>query len=100
MIRNRWRELDVPDCKKFMETVDGIAESLGGTTEKESQDASAAAGLLDELSVGESKQEAASKEVPAVKAVEKLEVESKAEPTKQSEWWVIFFELDNYFGLF
>ncbi|CAD5189417.1 unnamed protein product [Musa acuminata subsp. malaccensis] len=55
----------VENCKKFMETVEGIAESSENNEEKESKDASDAAGLLDKLSVHESKTEKAPEEVPA-----------------------------------
>ncbi|CAD5195730.1 ran-binding protein 1 homolog a-like [Musa acuminata AAA Group] len=67
----------VENCKKFMETVESITETLGKSEEKESEDASAAAGLLEKLSVAESKTEKASEEAPAtsVKAEESSEVE-------------------------
>lgn len=60
-----------------METVESITETLGKSEEKESEDASAAAGLLEKLSVAESKTEKASEEAPAasVKAEESSEVE-------------------------
>ncbi|CAL9127868.1 unnamed protein product [Musa textilis] len=66
----------VENCKKFMETVEGIAESSEKKEEKESKDASDAAGLLDKLSVDESKTEKApEEEVPAaaVKADDETE---------------------------
>ncbi|THU59719.1 hypothetical protein C4D60_Mb07t05030 [Musa balbisiana] len=65
----------VENCKKFMETVEGIAESSEKNEEKESEDASDAAGLLDKLSVHESKTEKAPEEVPAaaVKADDETE---------------------------
>ncbi|WOL04361.1 ran-binding protein [Canna indica] len=79
----------VENCKKFRETVDEIAESLGKAEEKESKDASDAAGLLDKLSVGEDKKEEASEEVPAatVEAEVKSETVVKTEepPTKSSD---------------
>ncbi|CAL9076759.1 unnamed protein product [Musa textilis] len=45
----------VENCKKFIEMVEGITESDGKHVEKESKDASDAAGLLGKLSVDESK---------------------------------------------
>ncbi|URD77379.1 ran-binding protein 1 [Musa troglodytarum] len=71
------RFVSVENCKKFMETVESITETLGKSEEKESEDASAAAGLLGKLSVAESKTEKASEEAPAasVKAEESSEVE-------------------------
>ncbi|CAL9125912.1 unnamed protein product [Musa textilis] len=71
------RFVSVENCKKFMETVETITETLGKSEEKESEDASAAAGLLGKLSVAESKTEKASEEAPAasVKAEESSEVE-------------------------
>ncbi|CAL9205282.1 unnamed protein product [Musa hybrid cultivar] len=67
----------VENCKKFMEMVESITETLGKSEEKESEDASAAAGLLEKLSVAESKTEKASEEAPAasVKAEESSDVE-------------------------
>lgn len=47
----------VQDCKKFKETVEDIAESLGKNEECENKDVSAAAGLVEKLSVGESTSE-------------------------------------------
>ncbi|THU55538.1 hypothetical protein C4D60_Mb11t07620 [Musa balbisiana] len=71
------RFVSVENCKKFMETVESITETLGKSEEKESEDASSAAGLLEKLSVAESKTEKASEEVPSasVKAEESSEVE-------------------------
>ncbi|KAM0941244.1 putative Ran binding domain, PH-like domain superfamily [Dioscorea sansibarensis] len=48
----------VENCKKFMEKAESIAEDLGKNEEKESKEATSAAGLLEKLSVGdESKSE-------------------------------------------
>ncbi|KAJ8461057.1 hypothetical protein OPV22_033983 [Ensete ventricosum] len=58
----------VESCKKFMETVEAIAESSEKKEEKESKDAADTAGLLDKLSVDESKTEKAPEEVPAAAA--------------------------------
>ncbi|CAL9207006.1 unnamed protein product [Musa hybrid cultivar] len=71
----------VENCKKFIEMVEDITESAGKHVEKESKDASDAAGLLGKLSVDESKtDEAAGPPAPAyVKAEdEKSEAETKA----------------------
>ena len=61
-----------PDCKKFMETVEEIAESQGAKEEEESKEASNAAGLLEKLSVGETQS-------TKTKEEEKAEQEKKAE---------------------
>ncbi|XP_008789135.1 ran-binding protein 1 homolog b-like [Phoenix dactylifera] len=75
----------VENCKKFMEKVEEIAESLGKNEEKESKDASAAAGLMEKLTVGESKtEENAKKEVP-IAADEKKEEEKPKTETKAEE---------------
>ncbi|RZS04552.1 hypothetical protein BHM03_00034899 [Ensete ventricosum] len=67
----------IENCKKFMETIESITETFGKSEEKESEDASAAAGLLGKLSVAESKPEKASEEATAasVKAEESSVVE-------------------------
>ncbi|GJN31155.1 hypothetical protein PR202_gb19518 [Eleusine coracana subsp. coracana] len=63
----------VENCKKFRETVEEIAEQLGNTEEKESEEASSAAELVEKLTVTESKAESAkSEEAPA--AEEKKDV--------------------------
>ena len=68
-----------------METVESIAESLGKNEEKESKDATSAAGLLDKLSVGESKSEGeATKETPSP-AEEKPKAEAKAEEASSAD---------------
>lgn len=70
------------DCKKFMEVVEEIAESLRKSEEKESEEASSAAGLLEKLTVTESKtEESEIKEASAStekKGEAKLETEAKA----------------------
>ncbi|XP_064942147.1 ran-binding protein 1 homolog a-like isoform X2 [Musa acuminata AAA Group] len=72
----------VENCKKFMEMIESITESLGEREEEESEDAAAAAaGLLDKLSVDGSqkaKAAAAEEEVAA-------KVEAKAEQSTKSE---------------
>ncbi|XP_009420362.2 ran-binding protein 1 homolog a [Musa acuminata AAA Group] len=72
----------VENCKKFMEMIESITESLGEREEEESDDAAAAAaGLLDKLSVDGSqkaKAAAAEEEVAA-------KVEAKAEQSTKSE---------------
>ncbi|CAL9177584.1 unnamed protein product [Musa hybrid cultivar] len=73
----------VENCKKFMEMIESITESLGEREEEESEDAAAAAaGLLDKLSVDGSqkaKAPAAAEEEVAAK------VEAKAERSTKSE---------------
>ncbi|XP_065026147.1 ran-binding protein 1 homolog a-like [Musa acuminata AAA Group] len=73
----------VENCKKFMEMIESITESLGEREEEESDDAAAAAaGLLDKLSVDGSqkaKAPAAAEEEVAAK------VEAKAERSTKSE---------------
>ncbi|GJN08176.1 hypothetical protein PR202_ga26069 [Eleusine coracana subsp. coracana] len=55
----------VENCKKFRETIEEIAEQQGNT-EKESEEASSAAELVEKLTVTESKAESAkSEEAPA-----------------------------------
>lgn len=50
-----------PDCKKFMEKVEEIAESQEGKEEKDSGgEATSAAGLLEKLTVKEAQSEVAS----------------------------------------
>lgn len=76
------------DNKKFMETVESIAESMGKTEEKEGNDATSAAGLLDKLSVGESNsKEEAPKEAAsaAAAAEEKPKEETKAEEASSAD---------------
>ncbi|XP_020108100.1 ran-binding protein 1 homolog a [Ananas comosus] len=72
----------VENCKKFMEVVEEIAESLRKSEEKESEEASSAAGLLEKLTVTESKtEESEIKEASAStekKGEAKLETEAKA----------------------
>lgn len=65
--------------------VEEIAESLGKNEEKESEDASAAAGLMEKLTVSESKSEVnPTTEVP-VAADEKKEEEKSKKETKAEE---------------
>ncbi|XP_072975101.1 ran-binding protein 1 homolog b-like [Typha angustifolia] len=60
------RFASVENCKKFRDMVEEIAESLGKDEGEENADASSAAGLLEKLTVTESKTEGdAKKEVPA-----------------------------------
>ncbi|XP_008792787.2 ran-binding protein 1 homolog b-like [Phoenix dactylifera] len=77
------RFASVENCKKFKDMVEEIAESLGKNEEKESKDASAAAGLMEKLTVSESKsEENPTAEVPVAadeKKEEKSEKETKAE---------------------
>lgn len=45
------------DCKKFKDTVEEIAEQQGKTEEKENEEVSTAAGLVEELTVTEASKE-------------------------------------------
>ncbi|ONK61836.1 uncharacterized protein A4U43_C08F34090 [Asparagus officinalis] len=75
----------VENNRLFMTTVESVAESMGKVEEKENKDATSAAGLLEKLSVGESKTEEPSKtegEAPedaAATEAEKPKTEAKAE---------------------
>ncbi|XP_006649912.1 ran-binding protein 1 homolog a-like [Oryza brachyantha] len=57
----------VENCKKFKETVEEIAEQQGKNEEKENEDVSSTAGLVEKLSVTETKKEenAEKEETPA-----------------------------------
>ncbi|KAJ6831093.1 ran-binding protein 1-like protein c-like [Iris pallida] len=67
----------VENCKNFMESVEKIAESLGKNDEKESKEATEAAGLLDSLTVSKSKTEEVAPEEATVAAAEKKEKKSE-----------------------
>lgn len=71
----------IENCKKFMESVEEIAESFGKNEEKDNKEGSAAAELIDKLSVSESKTEDNAKEAAAgeEKKEEKPEAEIKYE---------------------
>ena len=72
----------VENCKTFMEKVTEVAESQ--KSKEESKDATAAAGLLEKLSVEEKKtEEKAAEEVPVV--VKEEEKESKAEDAEKKD---------------
>ncbi|WOL17988.1 ran-binding protein [Canna indica] len=75
----------VTDCRKFMEMVEGIVESLGQTVKDESKDASDAAEQLDKLSVEQSKIKKSSGEVPAATSSVKPEDENSQAETKAEE---------------
>ncbi|KAG6522593.1 ran-binding protein 1 homolog a-like [Zingiber officinale] len=64
----------VENCKKFMETVEGITESTGDVEEKSSEEVSDAVGQLSTLSVDDTKAEKGSE-----KTAEKTGTETKAE---------------------
>ncbi|XP_072996458.1 ran-binding protein 1 homolog b-like [Typha latifolia] len=65
------RFASVENCKKFRDMVEEIAESLGKDEGEENENASSAAGLLEKLTVTESKtEEDAKKEVPTAAADE------------------------------
>ena len=57
----------ISDCKKFKDTVEDIAEKQGKNEEKESEEASSAAELVEKLTVTEAKKEesADKEEAPA-----------------------------------
>jgi Ran-binding protein 1 len=57
----------VSDCKKFREMVEEIAEQQGKNEEKENEEVSSTAGLVEKLSVTETKKEenAEKEETPA-----------------------------------
>ncbi|KAJ0983897.1 hypothetical protein J5N97_002253 [Dioscorea zingiberensis] len=77
----------VENCKKFMETVESIVEGFGKNEEKESTEATFAAGLLEKLSVGsESKSEESTEATSAAGLLEKLSVgsESKSDKTEDA----------------
>jgi Ran-binding protein 1 len=72
----------IENCKKFMETVEEIAESQ--QTKEENKDASSAAGLLEKLSVddkkaGEETKEEATESTKDEKEAEKADSEKKDE---------------------
>ncbi|MQM20547.1 hypothetical protein Taro_053570, partial [Colocasia esculenta] len=60
----------VENCKKFIEMVDEIAESQGAIEEKKSDEAAAAAGLLENLNVRENQSEENESEEPAASKAE------------------------------
>ncbi|KAF7152546.1 hypothetical protein RHSIM_Rhsim01G0238400 [Rhododendron simsii] len=62
-----------PDCKIFMEMVQEVAESQ--RTKDENKDASAAAGLLEKLSVEDKKSEEKAKDGVSLEAKEESEIE-------------------------
>lgn len=65
------------DCKHFMEMFEEVAQSQG--KQEENKDATSAAGLLENLSVGESKGKAeqSSEETPVATKDEEKEAESE-----------------------
>ncbi|XP_043724558.1 ran-binding protein 1 homolog b-like [Telopea speciosissima] len=71
----------VENCKTFMEMFQEIAESQG--KKEESKDATAAAGLLEKLSVEDAKSEKTGEEVPV--AVKEKETDSEAKPEAEKK---------------
>jgi len=72
----------VENCKKFKDLVDEIAESLAKNEGGESEEGSSAAGLLEKLSVSESKpEESAAKEV-STDASKETETKAGAAPSE------------------
>lgn len=80
------RFASVENCKTFMEMFQEVAESQG--KKEESEDASAAAGLLEKLSVGDSKTEDKGQEEGSLATKEKVAVdkeEVRVEADKKDE---------------
>uniref|UniRef100_A0A7N0UPG2 RanBD1 domain-containing protein n=1 Tax=Kalanchoe fedtschenkoi TaxID=63787 RepID=A0A7N0UPG2_KALFE len=81
----------VDNCKTFIEKFQEVVDSQSTKEESEDKDASAAAGLLDKLSVEEKKTEDVSKEKETEEASKeetlaaKEEKKSEEEPTKSEE---------------
>lgn len=71
----------VENCKKFKDLVDEIAESLA-KTEGESEEGSSAAGLLEKLSVSESKPEESAKKEESADAGKETETKTEATPAE------------------
>ena len=72
----------VENNKKFMETVESVAESLGKAEEKGSKEATSASELLDKLTVSETKSNEAPAGTTATAEEEKPITESKSEVNK------------------
>lgn len=100
----------VENCKLFMETFQEVAESQ--QKKEENKDASAAAGLLEKLSVEEKKTEQkTSEEAPAVAKEDKdaksetvkedAEKKKEEEPASSTWEWLVLFLLETnaYFGI-
>ncbi|KAL5231535.1 hypothetical protein ABZP36_030311 [Zizania latifolia] len=68
----------VENCKKFKDLVEEIAESLLKTEGKESEEGSSAAGLLEKLSVSESKSEEATTKEESTDAGKETDTKSAA----------------------
>lgn len=71
----------IENCKLFMETVEKQAEALGKKEEKESEEADAAAGELEKLSVGgeHKSEEKPADEKPVIVDEKEKEIETKVE---------------------
>ncbi|KAH7656772.1 Ran-binding protein 1 [Dioscorea alata] len=72
----------VDNCKKFMEMVETIVESLENKEEKDSEEATSAAGLLEKLNVSETKSDKEAGEAPAAKTEEEKPDTTKTEEEK------------------
>ncbi|ONK77061.1 uncharacterized protein A4U43_C02F2690 [Asparagus officinalis] len=76
----------VENNKKFMETVESIAESLSKSEEKENTDATAAAGLLENLNVREGKSDGKVPEAAAAAAAEETpRTEARSEEASSAD---------------
>lgn len=71
----------VENCKKFKDLVDEIAESLA-KNEGESEEGSSAAGLLEKLSVSESKPEESAVKEESTDASKETETKAEATPSE------------------
>ena len=72
----------VENCKKFKDLVEEIAESLSKKEDKESEEGSSAAGLLEKLSVSESKSEESATKEESTNAVKETENKAAVTPTE------------------
>lgn len=75
----------IENCKLFRETVEKIAESLGKNEEKDSKEGATAAGLLEKLSVSESKSETEAPVAGEEKASEAAAEEKESEAETKTE---------------
>ncbi|KAL6865064.1 hypothetical protein ACP4OV_016215 [Aristida adscensionis] len=71
----------VENCKKFKDLVEEIAESLTKNEAKESEDGSSTAGLLEKLTVSESKSEESAK-VESIDSGKETENKAEAAPSE------------------
>lgn len=69
------------DCKKFKDLVEEIAESLASNEAKETDEGSSTAGLLEKLTVSESKSEESVK-AESTESVKETETKAEATPSE------------------